>query len=95
VANPKTIRRLYAWIATEKDGSEGVPATSMELDGDPYIVPLLGADLDRIDSLLPQVRRVQAETGARMRLVRFDLAEEVATLADYKPGQTGHGDGGS
>jgi hypothetical protein len=86
---PLKIQSLYCRIATEHDGSEGIPAMTLKIAGTPHMMPILGGDTDRIDSMTPQVRRIQAETGAAMRLARFDLAEEIATLADFQPGRSG------
>jgi hypothetical protein len=44
------------------------------------MMPILGGEMDRIDSMMPQVRRIQAETGVAMRLVRFD-ARDNATFS--------------
>jgi hypothetical protein len=49
MSGPKTIDRLYAWVVTEADGGEGVPAIGPHGDG--LIMPLVGSDLDRIESL--------------------------------------------
>ena len=65
----KPIERLYAWIATEPDGGEGV--CGAYLSGMPGFTPLIGADRARIESLRPHARLVAAKTGCPVRLVEF------------------------
>ena len=73
----KTIDAMYAWIATEPDGGEGVVAASI---GE-WMMPLVGADIDRVKSLRNLAQRVRRQSGYEVRLVRFfgreDLEERV------------------
>lgn len=73
---PQRVTELYAWIATERDGGEGVPAASMVVDGQLMLVPLIGADLARLESLRPTAVAVANESGCPVRLRRFVLAPD-------------------
>jgi hypothetical protein len=78
LAARKRIERLYAWIATEPNGDEGVPAVSSSLGP----VPLIGADRDRIESFREHARYVQRQLGCSVRLVCFDHLVEIERLLD-------------
>lgn len=81
MAMPQKITELYAWIATETDGSEGLPAVVVNLGGSPIFTPLVGADQARITSLEEQARKVHgSKPGLKMRLVRFTVIEEIREL---------------
>jgi hypothetical protein len=63
----QVIERLYAWIATEPDGGEGLCAMRL---GD-TMMPLVGADRERIESLGPHAAIVARASGCPVRLVEF------------------------
>lgn len=63
----QAIERLYAWIATEPDGGEGV--CSFQL-GDMHM-PLIGADMARIESLRGHAAVIAKASGYPVRLVEF------------------------
>jgi hypothetical protein len=65
---PLKIDQLYAWIATEADGSEGVAAHSIGAMG---LVPLVGADKERMESLRPYAESVARMTGRPIELKVF------------------------
>lgn len=67
------IEKLYAWIATEKDGSEGIPAI---MAGNGMILPLVGADMERIESF----REHAESTGLPTKLVCFDNMTILETI---------------
>jgi hypothetical protein len=69
----QAIERLYAWIATEPDGGEGVCAC---LVGG-VNMPLIGADLARVESLRPQARAVMLSAGCPVRLVEFSTRNVI------------------
>lgn len=63
------IEKLYAWIATEADGGEGVCAMAAPTLGG--IVPLVGADRARIESYRPYAEQVRKASGFPVRMVEF------------------------
>jgi len=73
---PKKIDELWAWICTETDGSEGVPAISMNLNGVDHMAPMIGADRDRVESYRPYVMDlVKDRPELKFKLVRFGCKE--------------------
>lgn len=74
------ISEIYAFVATEEDGTEGIPAVRM---GNTFY-PLVGADLDRIESLR-HLAQAFADDGVPMKLVRFSTAEVLETLSQGAP----------
>jgi hypothetical protein len=63
------IVKLYAWVATEPDGGEGIVAG--ELPGVPGFTPLIGADRARIESYRAIAERVKQLSGCPVRLKMF------------------------
>lgn len=78
----QTIDALYAWVATAPDGGEGVCGASMPspIDGRMMMVPLVGADLDRVKSLRDYAETTRKLTGYPVRLVRFAHREDIEVL---------------
>lgn len=74
----QAIEALYAWVATEPDGGEGVIAG--ELPGMPGITPLVGADMDRMRSYRPYAEAARRNTGYPVRLVRFSRRDDLEIL---------------
>lgn len=72
----QSIDALYAWVATEPDGGEGVCAGSI---GD-MMMPLVGADIDRVKSLRGFAEHTRALTGYPVRLVRFSQRDDLEVL---------------
>jgi len=70
------IDRLYAWIAVEPDGGEGVCAWQF---GDDRL-PLIGADKERIESLRPFAEAIREQTGYPIMLVEFSTRSLLADL---------------
>lgn len=70
---PKTITEIFAWVCTEADGGEGIPA----IDHLGMAMPLVGADRQRIESLRPFAERVAHELGLPVRLARFSGMETL------------------
>lgn len=84
------IKEVYAFVVLDdKDDSEGIPAFSAPHPNDPkseMFMPMVGADYDRMMSLLPMARTMVAQTGKKMRLVKFTHIEE---LGEVKADDTG------
>ena len=68
---------LYAWLSRDETGEEGIIA--MPLDG--VIFPLVLADRDRAERLAGSARIAASLRGEPARLVRFDRAETLQTIA--------------
>jgi hypothetical protein len=74
------ITNLYAWIATQSNGDESLPATELVIRGRGMVMPLIGADMERMISLRGDAVEVKALSGVRMRLCRFQLIEELEEI---------------
>lgn len=71
------IERLYAFIATEPDGGEGVVGVNMTIAGREMFVPLVGADLERIESYRSYAEAVQQASGIPNKIVEFSIRREM------------------
>ena len=78
----KAIDALFAWVATKPDGGEGLCAASLPgpIDGRPMMMPLVGADLDRMRSLRDFAEMTRKLTGRPVRLVKFSHHEDLEIL---------------
>jgi hypothetical protein len=74
---PKKIEVIYAWIVTETDGSEGIPA---QLLGNVW-APLIGADMERVNSARnsPTLEAIRAMKRPH-KLVKFTV---MTVLENY------------
>lgn len=73
------IEELYAFVIMDDgDGNEGVPAITLTPD---MMVPMMGADLDRIESLRPIAQQMARMRGAPVELRvwhgPYDLVEVI------------------
>jgi hypothetical protein len=72
------IETLTAYVAVDpKDGDEGIIGHALS---EGTMMPLIGADAKRIEDLRPYAEQVAAATGQQIKLVRFSVREELATL---------------
>ena len=74
------IDALYAWVVQEPDGDEGVCSATMQYLGREMMMPLVGADIDRVKSLRQHARATRMMTGCPVRLVRFSMREDLEEL---------------
>lgn len=72
---PLLITEMYAFIATEEQG-EGVAAVRL----DNTMMPLIGADQARVDSLRHLAQQVADRSGMKLTLARFHLREDLETI---------------
>jgi hypothetical protein len=72
------IEALYAWVAIEPDGGEGVCAGKI---GGAW-APFIGADLARVESYRDLAMAVSKATGLRVMLVRYDGRFVLEELRD-------------
>lgn len=70
-----TIDEMFAFVSDDPDG-EGVCAVHTATGW----MPLMGADLARVESLRPIAQAIADQTGRRIRIVRFTTREEVGTI---------------
>jgi len=72
----KTITEITAWICTETDGTEGIPAVLTS----GIWMPLIGADAERIEALRQHAVDVAKKQGVKLKLVRFSNMEVIEVL---------------
>jgi hypothetical protein len=77
----QTIDAIYAWVATEPDGGEGVCAA---LIGG-MVVPLVNADMDRVRRLRPHVEEARRLSGRPVHLVCYGRREDLECCRE-RPG---------
>lgn len=69
----KVIHHLYAFVAVDSDGDEGIMAFQ---HGGGWM-PMVGANMERVDQLRPIAAVVGAQLGVSHRLLRFTNREEL------------------
>jgi hypothetical protein len=68
------IETIYAFISTEEGPEdEGVVAVKV---GDVWM-PLVGADMKRVESLRPLAKEIAQTTGKRIVLAKFTVREDM------------------
>lgn len=70
------IQNLWAYLAVHADDDEGVIAV---LNGDIW-TPAIGADMNRIRSLEPQVKKIAAVSGMSVVLAQFGQRTDLERI---------------
>ena len=71
------IEEMYAFVAEDSGpDDEGVVAMSV---GN-VMLPLVGADMARVESLKPVARSISAQTGKKVKLLRFTQREDLGDV---------------
>ncbi len=73
---PKKITAMFAFVVEEADGGEGVPAFTVGL----YWYPLMGADLERIESLRAVAQGLSNTLGKPFKIVKFTGMEQIGEI---------------
>lgn len=76
------IDEMFAFVCLDDDGTEGIPAIQTPMGP----VPLLGADLKRIDSLRPYAENL-SKTGKKVTLVKFTNRVELEVFGEMDEGK--------
>lgn len=71
------VQSIYAFVSKDDSGDEGIVAAPMPNGG---ILPLLGADMDRIRSLWPYAQMAANMRGHEVKLAIFSVRTDVETL---------------
>jgi hypothetical protein len=74
------IEEIWAYVAEEKPGDEGVCAASTPMGW----MPLVGADKERIQSLKHVAQTVADSSGCSIRLVKFTVRTNVDVIVPRK-----------
>lgn len=74
------IEQMYAFVALDpEDNTEGIPAFPAP-DGTP--MPMVGADMARVDQLRPIAKLLATHMGLKITLCRFEVRTE---LEEFEP----------
>lgn len=70
------IDAMFAFVAQGPEG-EGIMAASMIIDGQLMMMPMVGADLDRVKCLMPTALEISRASGKTFRVYRFDNKTDI------------------
>lgn len=71
------ITEMFCFAVSDKDNDdEGVPAVPSPLGP----MPLVGADVSRIDSLMSRAQMVADELGRPLRIYKFSHREQIGEV---------------
>jgi hypothetical protein len=70
------IEEMFAIVAVDEQG-EGIMGISLVIDGQLMMTPLVGADMKRIEGLIPHAKQIQAETGTPFKIYKFSNKQDV------------------
>lgn len=84
------IEVVYAFIATDTDGSEGIPAFVAENN---LVMPMVGADMDRVETLRPIAEEMALMKGIVITLAKFDNREDLERFVPSEAIEGGDGSG--
>jgi hypothetical protein len=76
MSEPLVISEMYAFVTAEPGEDEGVIAVKV---GGTFM-PLVGADLARVDSMRAMAQSVVNNSGIKVKLLRFRVREELEIL---------------
>ncbi len=82
------VERMFAFVGTDASGHEGVLAAPGSRDGALILMPLIGADMARIDALRPMAQAIANGRGCDVTLAVFSVREDREVLTPvhgYKP----------
>ena len=71
------ITEIYAVVATDEDGVEGVVAITTPSGG---AMPLIAADEARLKNIVPAARSIARLTGHTYKLIRVTQREDVMDI---------------
>lgn len=87
------IDRLWAFVQEDTGpDDEGVLAAAGAISGlgRSVTLPLIGADMERINSLRPIAQQIADATGKPVKLLTFSVRTEVAVLVPHAGERNGH-----
>jgi hypothetical protein len=72
----KKIDEMYAFVAVDEDGDEGIPAFS----NGQWLLPLVGADMDRVKSLMQVAQEMANQSQRPLKILRFSQTEQIGEV---------------
>lgn len=82
---PYKIEKLYAWVTTDDDGDDALPAVRTDMG----FLPMIGSDKEMIESLRQTAMTTMAWNGRPIRLVEFGTMKVIEVHSPNDP-QTHH-----
>lgn len=79
----KSIQSLFAYIATDKDGSDFIPVLTNSTSG--LIAPMFYVTLEMAEEMRPQAQEVANAMGGQVRLRQFFAAADLFAIETQKP----------
>jgi len=74
----KYIDQMYAFVVVDpEDDTEGITAF---VDGGGMAMPMVGADMDRVDSLRPIAEGMAKNIGRSISVLRFSQRTEIEVI---------------
>lgn len=76
MATPQKIETLFAFLATDSHGGEGLFG---EFFGREWL-PFVGADMANVNTLRPRAEEIAKRTGAKITIAHFMARRDVDTI---------------
>lgn len=74
------IEQMYAFVALDpEDDTEGIIGFQAA-PGPSGMMPMVGADMERVDDLRPMAQAIATRTGLQVRLLRFEVRTELEVI---------------
>lgn len=80
MAKKLVINEMFAFVAINDEGDEGL----MSMQTERGQLPLVGADMERIDLLRPLAQKFAKDCETEVRLMKFSQMEVLETYAPEK-----------
>lgn len=71
------IEQMYAFVVVDDDGTEGIPAFGTP---DGTAMPMVGADIERVDQLRPIAQAMARQLGKPIEVLLFTGRESVEVI---------------
>lgn len=71
-----TIDEMYAFVASDETG-EGIMGGQTIINGQPMMLPLVGADMSRITSLYKMAEQISRASGKPFKVLKFTQREDI------------------
>jgi len=81
--NKQVIEKMFAFVSVDKNGNEGVIATTLPGMG-PIITPLMGADMKMMERLYPIAKEISQISGAPFKVLEFCIRTDITDQVKEK-----------
>jgi hypothetical protein len=71
------VTEMYAFVMSDTEpDDEGIPAIPLG----PLMMPMTGADMNRVASLMPHAQKIANRSGKQLRIMRFTGIEKIGEI---------------